>query len=214
MIVLIGSRKGGCGKSTIAVNLVAELARRGHDVVLVDADRQATAANWGHDRHEQQDLFRVPCVQEYGNISRTLLDLDDRHAYVVVDAAGQDSEELRTGMGVADLLIVPLRPSQPDLDTLAHLNEVVTRAQDLNDKLVVRSLLTMVPTNPYVREVTQSLDYLQEYPSLAPLTTVIRDRKVYRDAMAEGRGVGEMRNVKARQEIHQLTKELFDGQST
>ena len=209
MIVLIGSQKGGCGKSTIAVNLVAELALTGHDVVLVDADRQATAANWSHDRHVQQDLFRVPCIQQYGNVSQTLIDLDGRHAYVIVDASGHDSEELRTGMGVADLLVVPVRPSQPDLDTLAHLSEVVTKAQDLNGKLVVRALLTMVPTNPYVREVEQSLEYLQDMPAIAPLTTVIRDRKIYRDAMAEGRGVSEMRNPKARQEIHQLVKELF-----
>lgn len=209
MIVLIGSQKGGCGKSTIAVNLVTELALGGHDVVLVDADRQATAANWSHDRHAQEALFRIPCVQHYGNISPTLLNLDGRHAYVVVDAAGHDSEELRTGMGVADLLVVPIRPSQPDLDTLAHLGEVVIKAQALNGKLIVRGLLTMVSTNPYVREVEQSLEYLQEIPAIAPLTTVIRDRKIYRDAMSEGRGVGEMRNAKARQEMHQLMKELF-----
>ena len=92
---------------------------------------------------------------------------------------------------------------------MAHLNEVVSKARDLNDQLVVRALLTMVPTNPYVREVEQSLEYMQEMPTIAPLTTVIRDRKVYRDAMAEGRGVSEMRNPKARQEIHQLVKELF-----
>ncbi len=44
MIILIGSQKGGCGKSTTAVNICAELAKSGHDVVLVDADRQCT---WG-----------------------------------------------------------------------------------------------------------------------------------------------------------------------
>ena len=209
MIVLIGSQKGGCGKSTIAVNLVAELAGSGRDVVLVDADRQATAANWCQDRHTQPDLFRVPCVQDYGNISRTLLDLGARHAYVIVDAAGHDSEELRTGMAVADRLVVPLRPSQPDLDTLAHLNAVVTAAQELNAELDVRALFTMVPTNPYVREVPQSLEYLQEYPVIVPLRTVIRDRKIYRDAMAEGRSVGELHNAKARQEMHQLMKEMF-----
>lgn len=209
MIILIGSQKGGCGKSTLAVNLVVELLLNGHGVVLVDADRQATAANWCHDRHDQQDLLRAPCIQEYGNISRTLLDLNDRYAYVIVDAPGHDSEELRTAMGIADLLIVPFRPSQPDLDTLAHIHEVVTRAQDLNSKLVVRALLTMAPTNPSVREVAQSLEYLQEYPTISPLTSVIRDRKVYRDALAEGHGVREMRNAKARQEMHQLMKELF-----
>ncbi|MGZ4038736.1 MAG: ParA family protein, partial [Bacteroidia bacterium] len=40
MIILIGSQKGGYGKSTTAVNICADLANQGHDVVLVDADRQ------------------------------------------------------------------------------------------------------------------------------------------------------------------------------
>lgn len=34
MIVLIGSQKGGCGKSTTAVNICAELAKSGRDVVF------------------------------------------------------------------------------------------------------------------------------------------------------------------------------------
>ena len=209
MIVLIGSQKGGCGKSTIAVNVAAELARQGHDVVLVDSDRQSTAANWALDREDHVDLPRVHCVQRYENISSTLIDLAGRYKYVVVDAAGRDSRELRTGMAAANLMVVPFRPSQPDLDTLPHLDEVVTQAKDLNPELTVRALLTMVPTNPQIREVQQSLEYLNDYPAIAPLTSLVRDRKVYRDAIAEGRGVGEMKNPKAREEMHRLMKELF-----
>ena len=209
MIVLIGSQKGGCGKSTIAVNVSADLAQSSHDVVLVDSDRQSTAATWAQDREDIEGLPRVSCVQKYENISNTLLDLDARYDYVVVDAAARDSRELRTGMAVADHLLVPFRPSQPDLDTLPHLNDVINAARDLNDKLVVRALLTMVPTNPQIREVQEAREYLSNYPAIEPLNAMIRDRKVYRDAMAVGRGVGEMQNAKARQEIHQLMKELF-----
>ena len=74
MIILIGSQKGGCGKSTTAVNISAELANKGHDVVLVDADRQSTAANWAMDRAENKALPKVNCVQKYDNIRDTLLD--------------------------------------------------------------------------------------------------------------------------------------------
>jgi len=38
MIILIGGRKGGSGKSTITVNLSALLAKQGKDVIMVDAD--------------------------------------------------------------------------------------------------------------------------------------------------------------------------------
>ena len=209
MIVLIGSRKGGCGKSTIAVNVAAELAAQGHEVALVDTDHQRTAATWARDREEYGNLMKIHCEERYENISNALLDLGDRYQYVVVDAAGRDSREWRTGMAVADLLIVPFRPSQIDLDVLPHLNDVVVQAKQLNGKLIVRALLTMVPTNPHIREVKEALEILKDYPAIAPLTSLVRDRKVYRDAMSKGRGVGEMRNPKARQEIHQLMKELF-----
>jgi len=68
MIILIGSQKGGCGKSTTAVNICATLAKNGQDVVLVDADRQCTAANWAMDRSANSSLSVVHCVQKYENI--------------------------------------------------------------------------------------------------------------------------------------------------
>lgn len=211
MIVLIGSQKGGCGKSTTAVNICAELAKKGLDVVLVDADRQCTAANWAMDRAGNQALPTVHCVQKYENIRETLLDLDKRYEYVIVDAAGRDSRELRTGMTAANILLVPFRPSQPDLDTLPNLREIITQAKDINPQLQVYGLITMAPTNPVIHEAEEAKEYLQDYPEIQLLNTIIRDRKVYRDAMSEGMGVIEMDNPKAADEIKELMKEVFNG---
>lgn len=208
MIVLIGSQKGGCGKSTTAVNICAELAKNGKDVVLVDADRQCTAANWAMDR-STHNLPTVHCIQKYENIRETLQDLDKRYEYVIVDAAGRDSRELRTGMTSAHVLLVPFRPSQPDLDTLPNLQEIITQAKDLNTSLIVYGLLTMAPTNPVVHEADEAREYLQDYPEIQLLATIIRDRKVYRDAMSEGMGVVEMNNAKATEEVQSLIKEIF-----
>jgi len=209
MIVLIGSQKGGCGKSTTAVNICAFLAKNGHDVVLVDADRQCTAANWAMDRSGNKNLPVVHCVQKYDNIRETLLDLDKRYEYVVVDAAGRDSRELRTGMTAATLLLVPFRPSQPDLDTLPNLQEIITQAKDLNPDLKVYGLITMAPTNPVIHETDEAREYLQDYPEIQLLNTILRDRKIYRDAMSDGMGVVEMGNQKATEEIESLMKEIF-----
>jgi chromosome partitioning protein len=209
MILLIGSQKGGCGKSTTAINICTSLATAGHDVVLVDADRQCTAANWAMDRASNIELSTVNCVQKYENIRETLLDLNKRYEFVVVDAAGRDSRELRTGMTAANILLVPFRPSQPDLDTLPNLKEIIIQARDLNPELIVYGLLTMAPTNPTINEVDEAKAYLLDYPEIKVLNTIIRDRKVYRDAMSEGLGVIEMNNVKAINEIRSLIKEMF-----
>ena len=61
MIILIGGEKGGTGKTTLATNLAAMRALAGHDVLLVDTDRQGSAAAWALKRGESETKKpRVP----------------------------------------------------------------------------------------------------------------------------------------------------------
>ena len=48
MILVLGGEKGGSGKSCLAQNLSVWLQRRGHDVLLIDADPQGTSVDWRH----------------------------------------------------------------------------------------------------------------------------------------------------------------------
>jgi cellulose biosynthesis protein BcsQ len=63
MIILIGSEKGGVGKSTLATNISALLTQQGKDVILVDSDRQSTSANWAKDRLETNKK-KIECVRQ------------------------------------------------------------------------------------------------------------------------------------------------------
>jgi chromosome partitioning protein len=209
MIVLIGSQKGGCGKSTIATNLCVFLASRGKDVMLVDSDRQSTSSRWISDRSELDGATTVHSIQKYDNIRDTLIDFNARYDFVIIDTSGRDSRELRTGMTIADLLLIPFRPSQPDLDTLPHLQDIIIQAQDLNPNLTAYGLLTMAPTNPVVNEIHEAKEYLKEYQNIHLVNSIIRDRKVYRDAISEGLGVIEMSNQKAKFEMEQLAIEVL-----
>lgn len=208
MITLVGSQKGGPGKTTVAVNLAVEYARQGRDTILVNADPQRSAARWHEDRAEAGHQPAIACVEKLGNIRETLLDLAGRYDEVVVDVAGRDSSEMRTGMTAADLLVVVVRPSQLDLDTLDHMSQVIAQARDFNPGLQVRGLLSQVPTNPSVTEHVDAGDYLQDFPAITALQTVIHERKIYRDVIGEGRGVVESNNPKARAEIQELAAEL------
>ena len=208
MIILIGSQKGGPGKTTIAVNLAVEFARQGKDVVLVDADSQRSAARWHADREEQGHIPRIACVEKLGSIHLTLQELANRYDTVIVDVAGKDSQEMRTAMTAADQLVVVVRPSQFDLDTLEHMSGVIQQAKDFNPDLQVRGLIAQAPSNVYNSERTDAGEYLADYPLISALKTVIYERKAYRDVVGEGLGVVEWNNSKAKAEIQALAQEL------
>jgi len=112
-------------------------------------------------------------------------------------------------MTAAHVLVVPFRPSQPDLDTLPKMQEIIVQAKDINPNLTVFGLFTMAPTNPAINEETDARTCLNDYPIIKLLTTILHDRKCYRDAMSDGLGVVEMDNPKAKDEIKKLVTEIL-----
>lgn len=209
MIYLIAGEKGGTGKSTIATNLAVHLAMRGVDVLLLDADPQGTASKWVERRNTLPDAAQVKSAQKTGDIYATVKDLSGRYEHLIIDAGGRDSKELRTALVAADKVYVPIRASQADLETLPHVAELVSLAKSMNPGLQAFALLSLAPSNPSITEVRDAQELLQDFPELRLSRQVIRDRKVYRDALLEGRGVVEKTNPTARAEIQLLAAEMF-----
>lgn len=208
MIRLIGSQKGGASKSTVAMNLAVAYALAGRDVALVDGDGQRSTARWHGDREQNGHLPKIACLEKLDNMRETLSDLSGRYDEVIVDVAGRDSKEMRTAMLAAHQMIVTIRPSQLDLDTLPHMSEVIDQAHIYNPELRVFGLLTQAPTHPGIKESADAGAYLADFPSLPAMRTVIYERKAYRDVVPEGLGVLEWTDPKAASEIEALMKEL------
>ncbi|WP_065961525.1 hypothetical protein [Curtobacterium sp. UCD-KPL2560] len=65
------------------------------------------------------------------------------------------------------------------------------------------------PMNPNGTERTDAGEYLAEYPLIAPLQSIVYERKAYRDVIGEGLGVVEWNNPKARSEVQELAGEVI-----
>ncbi|CCI69713.1 unnamed protein product (plasmid) [Klebsiella pneumoniae subsp. rhinoscleromatis SB3432] len=211
MITVIGGNKGGSGKTTTAVNLAIGLALRGKDVCLVNGDLQRTAAKHLAEREAAEVKPTITLIEKFDNLSQTLRALDEKYEHVIVDVAGRNSREFITSGVVAHQIIAPLQCSQPDLDTLIELQQQVEGMRALNPDLKVYCLQSMATTNPVLRgnERKEFIEYLEEFPSIATLESVICFRKVYRDCMSTGLGVLETDNAAAKSEMEKLMEEVF-----
>ena len=209
-LFVIGGQKGGTGKSTLATNLAVALVRAGRDTLLVDTDRQHTASHWSDVRASDSALTPITTLQKTGKLFAALRDLEDRYDDVIVDAGGFDSVELRTALCAADHLYSPVRASQSDLWTLQAMSELVSGACEINARLRAHLVLSMAPTNPAITETRDAIELLREYEAFDICRSIVRDRKAFRDAMFQGRGVLELGDRKAAEEIHAFTQEVME----
>lgn len=213
MIVLIGSEKGGTGKTTLATNLAAMRAVEGGDVMLLDADSQGSATYWNQARDEAEIQPAVFCAQKFGRLDREVDKLAGKFDHLIIDAGGRDSEELRSAMLVAERFYIPILPSQFDLWTLNPMITLLGKAMTLNPALKPFIVFNRVSTNPTVTETEEASEILAEIQELALSTALIRDRIAFRKAVREGRSVTEIksRDPKAVSEITTLYQEIYHG---
>lgn len=212
MIVLVGGEKGGTGKTTLAVNLAAMRRLAGHDVLLIDADRQASANLWAGIRQEDGRAQPVPCAQKRGKgLAADIRDLAARYADVVIDAGGQDSVELRAALTIAHLAVFPIQSSIFDAATLETLAELVAQALGFNSELVAGVVINRASTNPRVKEADEARDLVAAYSDLHLLEALLRDRIVYRRTARDGLCVLEAdhRDPAAEAEMNALYLEVF-----
>jgi chromosome partitioning protein len=126
--IALVSQKGGTGKSTLAIGLAIAAMQDGHKVCLLEADPQGTLSNWRSRRAQAEPAVeqlqdgiefahRVPFLERCG-VTLTIIDTP----------AGQ-TEVGTAAIAVADLTLIPARPSPADIEAAAPTLALV-RASD------------------------------------------------------------------------------------
>jgi chromosome partitioning protein len=105
MNVVVCNVKGGVGKTTTSVYLSATAVARGHDpVLLIDADRQASSAEW----LEERPVEGVTIVEAPSE--RTLTRAMSGHeGLAIVDTPPGDERLVQSAIGSADAVVIPTR---------------------------------------------------------------------------------------------------------
>jgi chromosome partitioning protein len=180
-VIAVFSQKGGSGKSTAAIHLSVEASNQ-YKTALIDADGQGTGQAWASGREKDEPAV-VPGSPS--NI-RELLESAEAEGYELafVDCPPHIVAGAAELVGVADLVVVPVQPTFPDMAALNAALSVVTAA----GKPFVFVLNRADKTAP---ETSEAIDTLKE---IAPVcAAMFADRRAYARALSSGRAVTETR---------------------
>jgi chromosome partitioning protein len=212
VIVVLAQTKGGVGKSTLAVNLAVERSRAGRDVLLVDADEQATATDFTALRTEQLGAPGYTAVALSGPAVRTqVLQMRLKYGDIIIDASGRDTAGLRAALTVADVALVPFQPRSFDLWTFDKVSTLITEARQYRDVLL-RAFAILNFADPVGGDNAEAAEVLTGNEVIAYLDAPIGRRKAFPNAASEGRGVCELKrqDPKASAEIATLVHAVFN----
>lgn len=207
--IVVLNPKGGCGKSTLAVNLSGYLASRGNSVAIMDFDPQGSSMRWLKLRPgNSAPIHGIAAFDVRGSTTRSWqLRVPNNIRYLVVDSpASVPAENLAELTSGAHAILIPILPS--DIDVYAA-------SQLMKDLLLIakvsRRMGRIGVVANRVRENTLAYRKLMRFlNSLSiSLVGVLRDSQHYVHSAEQGLSIHEMHSARVQQDTESW-QPIFD----
>lgn len=214
-IIAVASTKGGVGKTTLAIQLATTTARFGHDVWLVDGDRQQTAST-ALSLRESSNRPPIACAAYTdGKMMLTQIKLQkDKWDVIIIDVGGMDSTTLRAALLICDVLVVPFQPRSFALWSVYQVSSLIEEAKQIRGDFPVYSFINCAETRTDSPDNLATAKELRKCESMTFLECPLSARKIFATASASGLSILEASriDVKAKVELIRLMNFIFrDG---
>ncbi len=194
-VLSVLSQKGGTGKTTLSVNLAVAFQKAGLGAVIMDLDPQASSSQWGDSREEESPSV----VSLHATRLKVQLQKEQKQGrdWVIIDTAPHSQRDALEAAQVADLILIPCKPSLIDLRAMSATLQIAELAQ----KPVLVVLTQTPPQSHLVQEAREAIEGYR-----VPLSPVsIGSRVAFVHAFTNSKSVLESHlHSKAASEIREL----------
>lgn len=205
MITVIGSLKGGSGKSTVTFNLAVWLTMAEANVLTVDADPQATLTDVAEVRTEEGFEPNLNIKDASALTKKQLKGYDE----VLIDVGTADIESLKIALTLADRVIIPVPPSQADIWSTQRFLRFLDESIEGNNPDLL-AFINRADTHHAIRESDEAAAALVSLSGLKYVKQRLCQRTVFRRSFSEGLAVFELDpRGKGAREFYALTSALY-----
>ncbi|MEJ7933749.1 ParA family protein [Sphingobium sp. AN558] len=181
-VLALASQKGGSGKTTLSGHLAVQAQRAGAGpVVLIDIDPQGSLTDWWNEREAELPAFAQTSVARLAADLEILRQQGFRLA--VIDTPPAITVAIQCVISVAELIVVPTRPSPHDL-------RAVGATVDLCERAGKPLIFVVNGAAPRARITSEATIALSQHGTVAPIT--VHQRTDFAASMIDGRTVMEV----------------------
>jgi chromosome partitioning protein len=205
MITVIGSLKGGSGKSTVTFNLAVWLEMAEADILVIDADPQATLSDVSEVRSEEGYEPFLTIKDAKALSAKNLAGYDE----VLIDVGTSDIEAMKRALTLADRVVIPVPPSQADIWSTQRFIKFLDNSIDVKN-LELLAFVNRADTHHAIRESDEAAAALVSLPDIHFIKHRLCQRTVFRRSFSEGLTVYELDpRGKGSKEFYALTAALY-----
>lgn len=208
LITVIANLKGGSGKSTVTFNLAIWLKLKGEDVVAYDLDPQKTLCDVALVRKEDatQPELDIKTTDDEG----VCKNITGHSCHVLVDVGAANMQAMKMAISVADRVIIPVQPSQPDVWATQRFLSIVNESCDVNKRPELIAFINRADTHHSVTESDEAEEALTMLGALKVIPTRLCQRTNFRRALSEGLSIFELSGKsKSAEEFEQFALTLY-----
>jgi len=183
-VIAVAQQKGGSGKTMLAAQLAVALAEDA-SVALLDIDPQGSLSVWGKLRGGATKAVTKLTISSLSGwrLAAELEKLKAAHDYVLIDTPPVIDSDARRAVRGADLVLIPLNPSPPDLWAAEGTLKLVAEEK--------RRAVLVFNRAPAASRLRKRMEAEIGARGLKLLSVALANRAGYANAFADGLGVTE-----------------------